>query len=165
MPGRKRGAGMSIQTKAIALLEAQQRELEEQMRSGKNSARGTSSGQRPDDRAGSARAAWMVGEQLKDICRMEPRSAELIAQDLENKDMSITAAEKKIKAFADKNKTGNFSCVTPAEADRILREFYGLPEPAEGPTDPIANQPPVPSSRPEPEPPAYREIINLDDFL
>lgn len=96
---------------------------------------------------------------------MEPRSAELIAQDLENKDMSITAAEKKIKAFADKNKTGNFSCVTPAEADRILREFYGLPEPAEGPTDPIANQPPVPSSRPEPEPPAYREIINLDDFL
>ncbi len=24
---------------------------------------------------------WMVGEQLKDICRMEPGSAELIAQD------------------------------------------------------------------------------------
>ena len=25
---------------------------------------------------------WMVGEQLKDICRREPRSAELLAQDL-----------------------------------------------------------------------------------
>ncbi len=33
---------------------------------------------------------WMVGEQLKDICRMEPGSAELIAQDLENETMSST---------------------------------------------------------------------------
>lgn len=70
---------------------------------------------------------WMVGEQLKDICRMEPRSAELIAQDLENETMSITEAEKKIKAFADAHKTGSFACVTPVEADCILREFYGLP--------------------------------------
>ena len=74
---------------------------------------------------------WMVGEQLKDICRHEPKSAELIAQDLENTAMSITEAEKKIKAFADKNKTGQFSCVTPAESNRILREFYGLPKPDE----------------------------------
>lgn len=74
---------------------------------------------------------WMVGEQLKDICRQEPRSAELIAQDLENEAMSITEAEKKIKAYADKHKTGNFSCVTPAEADSILREFYGLPAAAD----------------------------------
>ena len=64
---------------------------------------------------------WMVGEQLKDICRMEPHSAELIAQDLDVAAMSITEAEKKIKAFADAHKTGNFSCVTPVEADRILR--------------------------------------------
>lgn len=70
---------------------------------------------------------WMVGEQLKEICRREPASAELIAQDLENEKMSITEAERQIKAFADKHKTGSFSCVTPMEADRILREFYGLP--------------------------------------
>ena len=70
---------------------------------------------------------WMVGEQLKDICRMEPGSAELIAQDLQVAKMSIVDAEKKIKAFADAHKTSNFSCVTPVEADRILREFYGLP--------------------------------------
>lgn len=74
---------------------------------------------------------WMVGEQLKDICRREPKSAELIAQDLTVKEMSITEAEKKIKAFADKHKTGNFACVTPIEAEKILREFYGLSEPAE----------------------------------
>ena len=42
--------------------------------------------------------------------------------------MSITEAEKKIKAYADAHKTGSFACVTPAEADRILREFYGLPQ-------------------------------------
>ena len=71
---------------------------------------------------------WMVAEELMDICRHEPESAVLIAQDLENDAMSITEAEKKIKAFADNHKTGNFACVTPTESDRILREFYGLPQ-------------------------------------
>ena len=94
---------------------------------------------------------WMVGEQLKDICRREPRSAELLAQDLKVEAMSITAAEKKIKAFADGHKTGNFSCVTPMEADNILREFYGLPEPSVAP--PPAADPPE------------RKIIDLSDFL
>jgi len=92
---------------------------------------------------------WMVGEQLKDIARREPQSAELIAQDLENPAMSIIEAEKQIKAFADKRKTGNFSCVTPVEADRILREFYGLP-----------------SLAAEPEsPPAGAKVLDLADFL
>lgn len=71
-------------------------------------------------------APWMVAEQLKDICRQEPDSAELIAQDLENPEMGVVQAEKKIKAFADAHKTGSFSCVTPSEAEDILREFYGL---------------------------------------
>lgn len=73
-------------------------------------------------------APWMVAEQLMDLCRREPDSAELIAQDLDNLDMSIVEAEKRIKAFADKHKTGNFSCVAPDQAERILREFYGLRE-------------------------------------
>lgn len=76
-------------------------------------------------------APWMVAEQLMDICRREPFSAELIAQDLENEKMSIVEAEKQIKAFADKHKTGRFSCVTPVEAENILRDFYGLPKPGE----------------------------------
>ena len=83
---------------------------------------------------------WMVGEQLKDICRREPKSAELIVQDLKVEDMSITAAEKKIKAFADKHKTGNFSCVTPDEADGILRKFYGLPKPEDTLPEPSAGE-------------------------
>ncbi len=81
---------------------------------------------------------WMVGEQLKDICRHEPHCAELIAQDLENPAMSVTEAEKKIKAFADGHKTGGFACVTPVEADRILREFYGLPSQEAEPESPVA---------------------------
>lgn len=92
---------------------------------------------------------WMVAEQLKDICRREPQSAELIAQDLENPAMSITEAEKKIKAFADGHKTGGFSCVTPAEADRILREFYGLPTPGDEQDAPSAGA----------------QVLDLADFL
>ena len=41
---------------------------------------------------------WMVGEQLKDICRQDPRCADIVADDLENPDMSLTAAAKKSKA-------------------------------------------------------------------
>lgn len=71
-------------------------------------------------------AAWMVGEQLKDMARREPESAELLDKDLDIPEMSIRQAEKKIKAYADAHKTGSFACVTPVEAERILREFYGL---------------------------------------
>ena len=70
---------------------------------------------------------WMVAQQLMDLVRVEPQCGEILAQDLEVEAMSITEAEKKIKAFADAHKTGNFACVTSEESDRILREFYGLP--------------------------------------
>ena len=118
---------MDMQEKAITMLEAQQAKV------------------KPHS------PQWMVGEQLKDICRMEPKSAELIAQDLEKESMSITEAEKKIKAFADKHKTENFSCVTPAEAENILREFYGLPRPDE--VKPVAAPAPA------------KKMIDLSDFL
>ena len=74
---------------------------------------------------------WMAGEQLKDICRREAHSAQIILEDLESKDMAITAAEKKIAERARANKQGNCGCVSPWEAEEILREFYGLGVPAE----------------------------------
>lgn len=77
-------------------------------------------------------APWMVAEQLMDLCRREPASAELIAQDLDNPEMGIVQAEKKIKAFADAHKTGDFSGVTGIEAEDILRKFYGLADPRRG---------------------------------
>ena len=95
---------------------------------------------------------WMVGDQLKDICRLEPRSAELIVQDLQVKEMRITEAEKKLKAFADAHKTGSFACVTPVESDRILREFYSLPAAGE------AAQATAPEQ-------ASDNVLRLEDFF
>lgn len=74
-------------------------------------------------RAGEHSKVWAVGEQLKCICMRESASAELIAQDLAVKGMSIADAEKKIAALAKKNS----GFVSLDDADRILREFYGLP--------------------------------------
>lgn len=78
--------------------------------------------QQPKERT----AVWMVGEQLKDLLRAEPHLAGLVVQDLEREGMSLAECEKKIKAYADKHKTGSFACVIPSEAERIIREFYGL---------------------------------------
>lgn len=72
-------------------------------------------------------APWCVGEQLKDIIRTTPGAAELVAQDLTVKDMGIVECEKKIADFARQNRTGNAGFCGPADADRIIREFYGLP--------------------------------------
>lgn len=73
-------------------------------------------------------AAWMVGEQLKDICANEPQNAEIIGQDLDVEGMSLVDAEKKIKEWADKQERAARSCVCvpPNKAEEILREFYGL---------------------------------------
>lgn len=75
-------------------------------------------------------APWMVAEQLKDICRREPESAELLAKDLENPSMGIVQAEKKIAAFASAHRVDNRACVSGLEAEEILREFYGLGTPS-----------------------------------
>ena len=72
-------------------------------------------------------APWMVGEQLKDICRREPRAAELVDKDLDVKEMSIAECEKKIKAWADAHKKGSCAVVPPNVADEIIRKFYGIP--------------------------------------
>lgn len=73
----------------------------------------------------------MVAEQLIEICRNEPASADLIEKDLANPSMSIVEAEKKIHAIADehapKGRNGGVG-VSPLEAEKALRKFYGLPE-------------------------------------
>lgn len=73
-------------------------------------------------------AAWVVGEQLAEFCAAEPESERLLDADLDNKGMGLKEAEKKIKAWADGHKTGNFAYVSPQKAEEILREFYGLPK-------------------------------------
>lgn len=105
-------------------------------------------------------APWMVGEQLKDICRQDPHCAEIVAQDMANPSMSLVECEKKIKAKADEmQKKGKQKCVciTPNVAEQIIREFYGLPE---AKTAPAAA--PVPVVEPEPE---DFGLLDLDDLL
>ena len=77
---------------------------------------------------------WGVGEQLKDICRAEPRSAKLIEEDIDT--ITIFTIEKQIKAWADAHKNGNGAFVPPTVADEIIRKAYGLPPRAESPAAP-----------------------------
>lgn len=76
-------------------------------------------------------ALFMVGEQLKDICRDTPGAAELVLQDLDVPEMSLEKCEAKIKAYADelhdKNK-GGCICISPSTAEKIIRKFYGIGE-------------------------------------
>ena len=71
--------------------------------------------------------AYTVGEQLKDILRTQPSAAGIVLQDLENDGMGIADCEKKIAAYASKHREGSAGCCPPQEADRIIREFYGIP--------------------------------------
>ena len=72
---------------------------------------------------------FMIGEQLKEIAEREPKSAEILEQDLTVKEMSLEAAERKLQEYADKNRGNKRAfCITPIVAERILRDFYGLPQ-------------------------------------
>lgn len=73
-------------------------------------------------------AAWVVGEQLAEICAAEPESERLVDADLAAAGMGLAECEKKIKAWADGHRTGNFAYVSPQKAEELLREFYGLPK-------------------------------------
>ena len=75
---------------------------------------------------------FMIGEQLKEIAERESLSAELLERDLEVEEMNLEAAEKHFQAYSDQQsgKKGTF-CITPVVAEKLLREFYGLPIPEE----------------------------------
>ena len=98
---------------------------------------------------------FFVGNHLLDMARQQPEIAELLAQDLDVPEMNLTAAAAKIKEYADekhKKDGGKCVCVTPKEAETVLRGFYHLPE-ADAATD---SRPPVGSTAP---------IVDLADFL
>ena len=83
---------------------------------------------------------FVIGEQLKEIAAREPKSAEILEKDLTLKEMSLEAAERTLQEYADKNH-GNAKafCISPIQAEKILRKFYGLPE-----RDKTENQPEPP---------------------
>lgn len=101
-------------------------------------------------------APWCVGEQLKDILRAQPEIAELVVHDLDQAGMSLADCEKKIAAFAQDHRQGSVGFCGPADADRIIRAFYGLPEATAAPCH---TSPADFSAAPK------RKTIRLADFL
>ena len=101
-------------------------------------------------------APWCVGEQLKDILRAQSEIAGLVDNDLDQTGMSLADCEKKIAAFANDHRQGSVGFCGPADSDRIIRAFYGLPE---APAVIFPTSPAVPSSAPR------RKTIRLADFL
>lgn len=73
---------------------------------------------------------YNIGEQLKDIARAEPASAELIDQDLDKEGMSLADVAKAFQKYTDKENKKSKSkcvCITPLVAEGLIRKFYGLP--------------------------------------
>lgn len=97
---------------------------------------------------------WMVGEQLKEMAAESPEIADILEKDLAVPEMSLAKAAARIKAAADKKRSGlkgsNCVVITPKEADAILREFYGLPRQ---------------DAAPAPEKTGGRKVIDLLDLI
>lgn len=101
-------------------------------------------------------AVYMVGEQLKDICRAGGSEVcDIVLKDLDNPEMSLKKCEEEIHAFADelhkKLKKGSSVCVPPDEAERIIKEFYGIDAVADSQTIEKIN--------------TSNEFLDLADFL
>ena len=93
---------------------------------------------------------WMCGEQLLEMIAPDEAAAKLVLNDLKHGGMSLKACEANIRTFAKKNG----SCCTGAEAEKIIRTYFGLPEQTEAPK-PEPAAPPAPAGN----------IVNLEDFF
>ena len=92
---------------------------------------------------------WMCGEQLLEMIAPDEAAAKLVLNDLKHGGMSLKACEANIRTFACKNG----SCCTGQEAEKIIREYFGLQK-AEA-----ARQEPETATAPA------SDVINLEDFF
>ena len=92
---------------------------------------------------------WMCGEQLLEMIAPDEAAAKLVLDDLRHGGMSLEECERKIKQFA----TGHGGCCTGSEAEKIIREYFGLQK-AE-----------AASKEPETAAAPAGDVINLEDFF
>ena len=72
---------------------------------------------------------FAIGEQLKEIVKAEPESAELVDQDIEREKMGLVDVAAAFKKYADDHhKKEKVFCITPQVAEDLIRKFYGLTE-------------------------------------
>lgn len=95
-------------------------------------------------------AVWMCGEQLLEMIAPDAAATKLVLNDLKHGGMSLKGCEANIRAFASKNR----GCCTGNEAEKLIREYFGLPEQTEA-------QKPEPAAPPAPA----GNIVNLEDFF
>ena len=73
--------------------------------------------------------AFEIGEQLKDICRRDPACEAILLEDLQNPAMDLKAADKMLYAWGKTQAKGKGGYgISGRQAEKLLREFYGLPE-------------------------------------
>ena len=112
-------------------------------------------------------AAWMVGQQLRDILAADPALEEIVDKDLDVDEMDLEHCAERIKAKADelhKQTNSRCVCVTPDVAEGIIREFYGLPIASKA--SPVAAVAPAlcpPAASSDPNEPEL--ILDFADFL
>lgn len=100
--------------------------------------------------------AYMIGLQLIDMIKADGEIASILEEDLQNPDMGLEKCADALKKHADGihgRTKGNCVCITPMEAEKIIRKFYGLPDPAER------------KPEPQPIPEADSGIISLEDLI
>lgn len=94
---------MSIE-RTIALIEAQQASFEE------------------------SSVQYFTAEVLKDVCQKDNMAADIIAQDLSVDDMNLKHAALSLIEYAKKNKKDGGFGMSNSLAEKILRQFYKIPE-------------------------------------
>ena len=103
---------------------------------------------------------WMVGQQLLDMAAREPKSLELLKQDLNVSGMGLADAAGALKAYVDKHHgKAKVFCITPIIAEEILRDFYKLPK-----KDEAQVEEPAPIVSAQPEKSAF-DALDLSAFL
>ena len=91
-----------------------------------------------------------VVEILVSIANTSATAAEIIAQDLLVKELNIASAARHLTDYAHKHRNGNSYYMTPETAERLLRDFYKIPDVRE--TERQSEQ-------------ESNEIVDLLDFL